>query len=481
MRADLDELFAAFGAHADVTASGTPEAARRRGQQRRRNRLTSAILVLVLLVSVAVIGGIQLTRGVAPTQPSPQPSGSLATLTPVGSLPMPLTRTPGQFDGGGIAAVVGDRAYLAGDSAGGGVKVGSMDLVTGEPVFATVDIETWTIAVAFWASPQGLALLVGRDGDAARNLIVLDPDIGTIRWQTSAEDPIAFYDSVLVTTSANESVVRARDWTTGSEKWQAPYAGDYPPFIQALAPPLTSDLKIGNGWSVDPTDHRLLRPDADGTVHIIDARTGAELAVRQGIAETASNRPAHVAYGATLYTIDQEAPSRVLRHDLDGTEVPTELYTSTGERVDAAAPCGTGRLCLVVSLGFGKELVVIDEASQREVWRSLVVEAIEPEIQSVGDRILIRQGDLFTLDGQQLAPGNSLGFHAWVSPGSALVVTRAEPGEASPLAIGIMSTVDGSITFVGQIPPSVGPCGWNNRVLVCPAADGFHAWRFASD
>ena len=64
MRADLDELFAAFGAHADVTATGTPEAARRRGQQRRRNRLTAATLVLVLLVSVAVIGGVQLARNV---------------------------------------------------------------------------------------------------------------------------------------------------------------------------------------------------------------------------------------------------------------------------------------------------------------------------------------------------------------------------------------------------------------------------------
>jgi hypothetical protein len=246
---------------------------------------------------------------------------------------------------------------------------------------------------------------------------------------------------------------------------------------------LTSDLNIGSGLSVDPTDHRLLRPDADGTVHIIDARTGAELAVRQGIAETASNRPAYVAYGATLYTIDQEPPSRVLRHDLDRIEAPTELYASTQERVDSAAPCGTGRLCLVVSLnrvGFGKELVVIDEASQREVWRSPVVEAIAPEIQTVGDRILILQGDLFTLNGHQIAAGNSLDFHVWVSPGSVLVVARTEPGDASPIAIGTMSTVDGSTRFIGQIPPTVGPCDWNQRILVCPAADGFHAWRFAA-
>jgi outer membrane protein assembly factor BamB len=312
-------------------------------------------------------------------------------------------------------------------------------------------------------------------------LVVLDPDTGAIRWQAPAEGPIAFYDSVLVTSSSTERVVRARDWITGDEKWRAPYTGEQPIYVQALAAPLTESVRWGGGSAVDPADHWLLRPDADGTVHVIDARTGAELAARQGTGEVAPNQTAYVPYGHTLYTIVQEPPARVIRHDLDRTDPPTEVYASTGERVDNVAPCGAGRLCVLVSpqvVGGTRQLVVLDEVGGRELWRAPVSGDVS-EIQAVGDRIIVGSGDLFTLDGQQLATGAALGFSVWVSAGNALTFGPAGAG-GSPIAIGVMSTVDGSRTHLGQIPPTVGACGWSQRFLVCPAADGFQAWRFAA-
>ena len=392
---------------------------------------------------------------------------------------MPLG-TPGQLDGFGRAVVVGDRAYLAGYTRGGGVKVGSMDLATGEPVFATVDLLTWTSAPAFWASPQGLALVVGRDGEAGGALVVLDPDTGAVRWQTDADRPLAFYDSVLVTVSTSEQVVRARDWVTGEEKWQAGYAGDYPNYVQPLANPLTGGLILGGSLSVDPADHRLLRIDADGTVQILDARTGAELAAREGVGDLAPNQFTNLAYGGTLYRFHQEAPARVVRHDLDRIETPTEVYSSTTERIENLAPCGAGRLCLLVSVLQGtSELIVLDEASRRELWRG-PVSGDDTAIQSVGDRILVGSGDLFDLGGHQLSVGPASGLYVFLTADSALSFRLGPDPFASPVAVGTMSTVDGTMTQLGQIPPLAGSCGWNLRVLVCPAADGFHAWKLAA-
>ena len=202
--------------------------------------------------------------------------------------------------------------------------------------------------------------------------------------------------------------MRARDWITGDEKWQAPYIGEQPIYVQALAAPLTESVSLGGGLAVDPADHWLLRPDADGTVHVIDARTGAELAARQGTGEVAPNQPAYVPYAHTLYTIVQESPARVIRHDLDRTDPPTEVYASTGERVDNVAPCGVGRLCVLVSpqvVGGTRQLVVLDEVGGRELWRAPVLgNAIE--VETVDDRILVSSGDLFTLDGQPARGGD---------------------------------------------------------------------------
>ncbi len=476
-------MFAALGAHADATATatatGTAEGARRRGEQRRRNRIAAASLALVFLVSVVTVGGIRIARhATSPAQPSPDPSGSLATLSPVGSLLMPLGSQQG---GSGTAVLVGDRAYLAGYTAGGGVKVGSMDLATGELVFATVDLHTWTIALAFWASPRGLALIVGRDGEAGRTLVVLDPDTGAIRWQTGTETPLAFYDSVLVTFSTSELVVRARDWMTGEEKWQARYAGEYPNYVQLSADPLTGGLRLAGGFTVDPADHRLLRIDADGSVHLIDPRTGAELAVREGVGDLVPNETANLAFESTLYRFDQETPGRVIRHDLDRVESPTEVYSSTTGRIEYLAPCGAGRLCLLVSHQDGTgELIVLDDARRRELWRAPVSSAVGA-IQSVRDRILVGSGDLFDMDGHRLSVGPERGFRVLLTADIALTLRRLGPDPlASAVAVGTMSTVDGSTRQLGQIPPLAGLCDWNPRVLVCPAADGFHAWMLAA-
>jgi hypothetical protein len=129
-------------------------------------------------------------------------------------------------------------------------------------------------------------------------------------------------------------------------------------------------------------------------------------------------------------------------------------------------------------VGSTQQLVVLDEVGGHELWRA-PVSGNAIEVQIVDDRILVSSGDLFTLEGQQLAKGAALGFSVWVSAGKALTFGPAGAG-GSPIAIGVVSTVDGSRTHLGQIPTTVGACGWSHRFLVCPAADGFHAWRFAA-
>ena len=96
------------------------------------------------------------------------------------------------------------------------------------------------------------------------------------------------------------------------------------------------------------------------------------------------------------------------------------------------------------------------------------------------DRILTDRGQLYDLSGRPLGGDAALDAF-WVTPGSALVLRRTDFTDIhSDVSVVGVSAVDGAETLLGQIPQVRGSCTRTTQLLVCPAEDGFHVWRFAS-
>src|SRR5215470_4096900 len=137
MRADLDRLFGAMGAHADSASAAPPESVRRRGNRRRRNRVTFICATLVVAVgATATMARADLGHRTPPAAQTPRPTASFTTLTPVGAAtPMPLGST-----GSAMASVSGNRLFAVGVTEQHHVLLAAQDLSTNQPLWPTVDI-----------------------------------------------------------------------------------------------------------------------------------------------------------------------------------------------------------------------------------------------------------------------------------------------------------------------------------------------------
>ena len=95
------------------------------------------------------------------------------------------------------------------------------------------------------------------------------------------------------------------------------------------------------------------------------------------------------------------------------------------------------------------------------------------------DRILTDRGQLYDMGGHPLNGDDAIDAF-WITPGSALILERADFTDIhSDLSVIALSTVDGAERALGRIPQIRGICTRTTELLVCPEDDGFHVWRFA--
>jgi outer membrane protein assembly factor BamB len=447
----------------------------------------------VFLVGATAIGVGWLTgprRAADPALPQVQ----FSALTPVG---VGIAMRFGLLDEGGaygMASVVGDRAFVAGRTPDGSLRIGAIDLATGRPAWPTRDLGHWGDWNGMTALPQGVIVIGEHDDgtDPDHVAMVIDPASGALRWQVGIDD-LQFepYESLLVVLSSREHLIRGLDWRTGTERWRRsidPAAG-----AQILGNQSTTAPPVARGplGTATPSgDHRLLLVDANGTLHVYNARTGDALATHREVGEPASAQgsPRYQAYDGTLYAISATRPTRLRGFDLDRPDGTHTLYTAAPDDlrfIDGVTPCGTGRICLISGGSPGPdpatdttEIVAIDEAKRRELWRRPAPGA--QFAAALGNRILTGSGQLYDRDGRQLLniPHTLTG---WVTPGSLLALSRPNATDTrADVEVAGVSADDGARTPLGRIPTMSGYCSWSTTVLVCPTAEGFKAWQFAT-
>ena len=477
MRADLDRLFSAMGAHADGVSAAPPESVRRRGNQRRRNRITFICATLVLLVGAsAAMARADLGRGTPPAAPTPRPTAAFTTLTPVGAgMSMPLGTS-----GVGMASVSGNRLFVAGVTEQHRLLLGASDLSTGQPLWATVDIGQFDWPGLY---VKGDAILVVGARQAGSNPVyvamVVDAATGAKRWEVGATDlGVAVFDAVLAVRSTTEHAVLGLDWNTGAPRWRIPFAdGEQPAIVQNMITPRANGLSVGS-WP-DIADQRLYLIQTDGTVRTYLGSTGAPVSTLANSAPrtTGTDSPGYAVYDNVLYAVGRTNEFWVA--DLGGATSTSSLtYTApSGSSIRSLTPCGVSQVCLITKTATNVELIAVDRATHAVLWRRAA--PLAEHAAAMADRILTDRGQLYDMGGHPLGDDAALDAF-WVTPGSALIIRRADFTDIhSDLSVIGVSTVDGAETILGRIPQVRGICTRTAELLVCPTDDGFHVWRYA--
>ena len=485
MPADLDELFGALGSYTDRVPVGPPELARRRGQRRTRRRLAASALAVMLVIGSVVIVATRFQQPDEPPTPAtPAPSSAPVRFTPLQPLGAGVDMALGGY---GMVAVVGDRAYVGAVTVDDRLQVNAIDLKTGDPLWSSVDLGTFDDWNGLLAGPEAV-VAIGEHNDGTipdHVLMVLDPDTGAKRWETGFDDlDIEWYDFGAVLPSRTS--VRAVDWRTGAELWRMPVpdTNPQPEFLQNLstADATTAPARLRVG--LDPTDHRLFMIEPSGRLHRYDAATGLEQEVVPVAGPTVAPRQGLLVnyrlVDDQLFSTNDDR-TEAYRYDLRNPAGLVPVYTATGaDRISSVTACGPGRACVITSSSAPSDkLNLVDLTSGRTLWQVEIDYA--DHVLAAGDWIITGRGNLIeATTGQRFNPPSAV-LGGWVTPSGALIVTAdAEDPVRNPHTVFGVSTLDGSSVSLGQIGPIAGLCGWSTTVLVCPTAEGFRAWRFAT-
>jgi hypothetical protein len=475
MPADLDELFAAFAAHADAVPTGTADKARRIGQRRRQQRVAATALAVLAVLSVATYTAVRMV-GPYITPAHPRPTVTFAQLTRAYQFATPSSQ------GRGIA-VVGSRLFVlstggpAGGDAGSPVRLDALDLTSMTPPFAERDLGSWAAPPTLITHQQAL-LVVGRQAGAAAAIVAaFSPVTGQPMWTQPIEGEnsvVLGLPDTVVDYEPAAGVLRAWDWATGHELWQFPHPMNGTRLTPVLTAPTLGAAAPAGSLSTDFSDHRFVVVDGDGTVRVLDARNGGEADNFQ-VGAPAQSDTTYVPIGDRLYVV---APDEVRAFPLDGTGPSTPIYAaSAGESVAGVVPCDD-RICVTVSTGTVDHVVGVDPGTGQDVWRVRGSAAT-----LVDGRILSADGELYDLASNALrGDGHSL-YAWWLTAGSVLLVdvgyTSTNGGEQH--AVLGLSTVDGSTVSLGDVSLKDGGCvAALQTYLACGAADSVDVWRFAA-
>jgi outer membrane protein assembly factor BamB len=478
MPADLDELFAAFAAHADAVPSGTADAARRLGRRRRQYRVASTALVALLVLGVATFTTIRALqpRVLAAT---PRPTVSFAPLTAAYSLASPLDQAPD-------VRLVGSRLFMlsVGTSsadpqapAGPGIaaRLDALDLSTMTAPFPAISAGLWQAAPTLVAGPQALLLVGSHDGGTTRDVVAYSATNGSLDWQRplGGDDVLLSLSTAVVVYEPSSGSLVGLDWTNGHPLWQLTHPMQGTQLVPMRTAPVPDGAVPAGTLVADPQDPRLAAIDADGSVTVIDSSTGRVLS------SFGTGRPAtqtsYVPFEDRLYIV---TPDGVRGVPLDGTGTPTVLFTaSVDETVTGVAPCGP-RVCVGIAFGSTNLLAGIDPGMATEVWR---VPGSRPTV--LDGRMLTADGEIYDLAGALLRTDGHAMFDWWLTTGSVLLVdarvTLVNGVEEHDVTAA--STVDGRTVDLGDVPVGASGCVTAlQRYLACGTTSGVDVWRFTT-
>jgi molecular chaperone HscA len=511
MPADLDALFLAARAYADGVPLPLTDAVRERGRRRQRAQRTAVVVAVVLVAALAAGTGAVLSghRGGPPrpaVTPGPTHTVRFRPLVPVPAAS--VVHLPGE--GAVLAQIVGDRAFLGWREDSGMLKVGAIDLRTGQAAWPVRQLGKYGDWNGMIAIGSGL-LAIGEhdDGhDPDYTMFIVDPATGAVRWQREFsinDDDLVPYDSVLVYTKASEGITYGLDWHTGQARWQFRNPGGGTGTQRRALPMYTpADLAgpsrpLFGGFAAAAADNRLVEVTADRAVRVYDVGSGTLLStVRDAVPGQSHLLP----YDGRLYLADDGPGYQVRLFDLPGRTRDRPLYRGpAGRQLEALMPCGTGRICVLDDNHAGAdwektaEVAAVDAGTGREIWRRPA--ANTDTLIPVGDRILVTAGRyggrggrtslLFDPDGRQLLrDADRHALAGRVTDGSLLLLeppaAASNPPDPAhvPLDVVGVSALDGTRTPLGSLTAASAGCSWDERFLVCPTDSDFQVWRFAS-
>ncbi|GGO26293.1 outer membrane protein assembly factor BamB family protein [Micromonospora parathelypteridis] len=227
-------------------------------------------------------------------------------------------------------------------------RLNAFRLPGGEPVWQTavpVEGRAWGIT-----SVAGTLLVTVYEravpGEGVLS-VAFDRETGAYRWQQPGS-PVKLADGNLLLQSGGEDEpvsLRAVDPCCGTVRWQLPGAAAY------------ASLR-DTGHGVD----RVVLNQADGSIEVHDASTGAVLA-RADLGAPVGGTPGFVQVINDLLLIIRESPTTITAYGLDQLDL---RWSSTTGRVDFVQDCGPVLCSQTRSAG----LRAIDPATGQERWRS---------------------------------------------------------------------------------------------------------------
>jgi hypothetical protein len=450
--------------------------------------------------------------------PTPKPAANFVPLRPVGDVAMPLRATSAFGSAFTSSTIVTSTAhpsgvaYLAGWAQGTSLRIGSLDLASGQPLFPVVDLGGWKDVFQFAARPEGILVagwqpplsphpaLPGAPAQLEVSFVALDPSTGQVRWehrvrQTGQFTARLYQNGVLAATETGQPALL--DWTTGTARWTISDNSSDPGSLSAglpagtwAEPQLTAPLATAADPDTStPDDPRLALHSggAFGSASILDTRTGDRTAVTTMSAPPTGYQTSVLVIGQSVYVSatygrSGDAVYRFPANSRQPVAHGDSLWSDNG-RLLATTPCGSDRLCLTedrTSNQTGQGMILVDTSSDR--MRALP-DSVPTGGYAIGDRYADPAGRVYDLTGALQGEGSPLAQAWWLTPGSLVGIDRENTagtaGATQPAALVAVSTVDGSRTVLAKLPGVPFQATTGNGYLVYADDDGFHAWQYA--
>jgi molecular chaperone HscA len=449
----------------------------------------AAVAAVLVLVIVATTGYVLLRRGEGPVD--------FQTLQSMGRIGTDLS---GSSTADMSVALAGDTGFAAWQS-GENLEVAAVDLTNGKKLWSRTvggTAKQWLDIIAY----PGIVIATAQDfnDNNPRGMYVLDAATGNPRWNRNVfgDDYLIPFNDVVVLVSPHDHTTIGLSPHDGTKRWELPDPADSdgdPVDTMVFGVSTGKDLAGPadlDGYPQAPDygdDRRLLQITYDRKLNVINADTG-KVEKRRAAVGTTFDR--YLAHDGRLFVFTRDNGYRVQAYDLAKLGEPQVIYTAQDPRrgVDAMAPCGPARLCLLDTSSSDPrttELVAIDVAGRRQLWRRPATGT--DRLVPVGDRILATSVDgrpasfLFDPDGRQLLHSEDLaGVGVRVNAGSLIFFSGTPNSYPSDTSLAGVGAKEGGRVALGPIPQTRSKeCGWNERVILCAAANDFALWRFARD
>lgn len=442
MSLDLEHLYEGMGARADEVALLPLESIRRRARRRRNLMIAgTAVPVVAVVAALSVVWTL--------LAPAPQPFAGQPFL-PFDRDDPPALR----FDGpvADATTITIDNTAYASWSRNHQEYAAAIDLETRKPLWGPVAVGPFAQLSRIWVSRGAVLIALGQE------LVALDPANGQAMWRLNfllEFDKLLLYDDVAIASLTESRDVAALELRTGATRWASGWT-TRPLGLTPLRRPDEFGEFAALGSLPVPADHRFVTHYPDGLIQVRDAASGV---LHQEFLEKEGPISAEIAFDGRLYYATRQG---VVQVDLEGRGEPRRTYPGDAYWL---TPCGQALLCVL-----GDELVVIDPARGRELWRRPAVWQSGGGLFATSRAIRAPLADgyaVYDLSGKRLL--TIIGNAGWVDDehllawetGSAVSVYSVRTGKSIQLGEGVW-----------------GMCSWNRTMLTCPTDRGISVWRY---